>query len=97
MFLTCILSKNIVLTSWILKFQTLIAERKACYTMVIVIVLMLYSDFHPPLVSRGQHTLNSTPANGELWTNNYHHFGLDSEIQSVYLKIHVKAINFRAN
>ena len=86
MFLTGILSKNFVLTSWILKFQTLKVERKACYTMVIVnIELMLYSDFHLPLVGRGQQTLNSTLANGRtVDESRYHNFGLDSEIQSVY-------------
>ena len=50
-----------------------------------------------PLVSRGQQTLNSMLANGRtVDESRYHNFGLDSEIQSVYLKIPVKAINFRA-
>ena len=70
-------------------------ERNACYTMVIVIELMLYSD--SPLESRGEQSLNSTLANGRtVDESRYHNFGLDSEIQSVYLKIAVKAINFSA-
>ena len=28
-------------------------ERKACYTMIIVIELMLYSDFHLPVGEQG--------------------------------------------
>ena len=58
-------------------------ERKARHTMVIVIELMLYSDFQ---LANGRTVVESR----------YHNFGLDSEIQSVYLKIPVKAINFHA-
>ena len=54
-------------------------ERKACYTMVIVIELMLHSDFQ---LAKGRTVVESR----------YHNFGLDSEIQSVYLKIPVSAI-----
>ena len=66
--------------------------------MVIVIELMLYSDFHIPIGEQGaQQTLNSKLANGRtVVESRYHNFGLDSEIQSVYLKIPAKAINFRA-
>ena len=53
--------------------------------------------FHLPFGEQGQQTLNSTLANGRtVVESRYHNFGLDSEIQSVYLKIPVKAINFCA-
>ena len=59
-------------------------ERKACYTTVIVIELMLYSKAGIFLGSvREQQTLNSTLANGiTMFESRYHNFGLDSDIQS---------------
>ena len=63
MFLTCILFKNIVLTIMDFKFLTLIVERKACYTMVVVIDLMLYS-FHLLVGEQGATDMHPTLANG---------------------------------